>query len=174
MKKLSSDIADSIVTNTVSKLSDVSNTFEKQMITLKSHTEGISTYLSESETRLDIIKDKSEFIIKQMGKIDLQSTSLNDIKSNFKDIVKDMQYIKEDYVKAQFKLNIISSNLKASQEKDMVEVKEQVEVLVEGLTAKIEDSLEKFNKHYSMSDENISKSVQLLAKQAQVKKGYSE
>ena len=181
MKNLSSQISTSIVENTVSELSKVSDVFEKQIITLKSHTEGISTSLSESETRLDNIRDKSELIMKQMvlssnqmSKLELQHTSLKGAEDNFKDIVKDMQYIKADYVKAQAELNFIASDLKASKEKDMVGVKEQVEILVEELTAKIEGSLEKLHKHYHIANEDISQSVQFLAKQAQLKKGYTE
>ena len=128
-----------------------------------------------------IFRDKSELIMEQMvlssnqmSKIEIQNTSLNDIESNFKDIVKDMKYIKADYVKAQSELNFIASDLKASKEKDMVGVKEQVEILVEELTAKIEGSLEKLHKHYHIANEDISQSVQFLAKQAQLKKGYTE
>jgi hypothetical protein len=181
MKHLSSDIASSIVNNTVAELSNVSSDFEKQIINLKSHTESISTTLTEGETRLDNIRDKSELIMEQMvlssnqmSKLEIQNTSLTDIESNFKDIVKDMKYIKADYVKAQSELNFIASDLKASHEKDMVGVKAQVEMLVEELTAKIENSLEKLHKHYHIANEDISQSVQFLAKQAQLKKGYTE
>jgi len=181
MKDMSKEISNSIVRHTVDQLSGVTKAFEKQVISLKSHTEGIGTSLSESETKLDNIRDKSEMIMKQMllsskkmTELENQNSSLNDLYSTIKELVGEVEEIKSDYVKSQSQLYMLSKELKQSQEDEINSVREQMEDLIVILTTKIDNSLEKLHNHYHIASEDLSKSVQELTKKAQMKKGYSE
>jgi len=181
IKNISSDISNSIIKHTTDQLSSVSRSFEKQILSLKSHTEGVGTSLSESESRLDNIREKSEMIMKQMllsskkmNEIEGQNSGLHNIYTTIKELMKEMELIKADYVKSQSQLSIVANELKISQSKDVDFVKKQMENMISDISIKIEDSLDKLHKHYHIADEDISQSVQLLAKKAQLKNTYSD
>lgn len=178
---ISNTIASSITNQTVEQLSGVTIEFEKQMLSLKSHTESISTSLYEGESKLNTIKEQSEMIMKQMilsskkmNDIEAQNSTLRDAYSSVKELVNDMEAIKSDYAKSKIQLSMIADEFKSSQEQDMGMIKERMESLSIDLTTKIDNSLEKLHKHYHIASEDISQSVKFLAKQAQVKKGYSD
>jgi len=192
MKNLSEDISNAIVKHTAKELtsvnkaierqlSGVSKSFEKQILSLKSHTESISTSLSESETRLDTIRQKSEMIMKQMvlssskmEELQSQNVGLHDFYATIKELMSEMEMIKADYVKSQSQLSAVAKELKLTQESELGSVKGQMQNLTVDLTGQIENSLEKLHKHYHIANEDISQSVQFLAKKAQLKKGYLE
>ena len=179
MKNISSDIAKAIVKYTLEQLFDVTKAFENQIMGLKSHSEDINTSLLESETRLGNIRSESEIIMKQMrlssskmDEIQKQNSGLYDIYSTIKELLKEVEMIKSDYVKSQSQLLEISQDLSASKDEQLDAMKAQIDSLSEGLTQKIDNSLEKLHQHYHIADEDITKSVQILAKKAQLKSGY--
>jgi len=181
IKNVSDTIANSITQKTLQQLSGVTKAFENQIIALKSHAESVKTSLSEGDSTLDNIRAQSEMIMKQMSlssqKMDIlqnQNDGLHDIYSNIKDLMKDMEMVKSDYVKSQSQLLQISQELSTSKDEQVDALKVQVESLSSVLTAKIDESLEKLHEHYHIADEDITKSVQVLAKKAQLKSGYTE
>ena len=181
IKNVSDTIANSITQQTMQQLSGVTKAFENQIIALKSHAESVRTSLSEGDTTLDNIRAQSEMIMKQMSlsaqKMDAlqkQNDGLHDIYSNIKDLMKDMEMVKSDYVKSQSQLLQISQELSTSKDEQVDALKVQVESLSSVLTQKIDESLEKLHEHYHIADEDITQSVQMLAKKAQLKNGYTE
>ena len=53
-------------------------------------------------------------------------------------------------------------------------MKVQMQVLSETLSKTIEESLNKLHEHYHIADEEITQSVQILAKKAQLQRGYGD
>ena len=181
MKNVSDDIARAITKHTLQQLSGVTKSFEKEIIALKTHSEGVKTSLYESESKLATIREQSEMIMKQMvlssnkmNDLQKQNSGLHDIYSTIKELMVDMEVIKADYVKAQAQLSTISNELKLSDDTQINSMKEQIESLGEVLTKRIEESLTKLHEHYHIADEDITKSVQVLAKKAQLQRGYTE
>ncbi len=179
MKTISDDIARSITKQTLEQLSGVTHAFEKQIVSLKSHTEGVSTSLYEGENRLVGIREQSEMIMKQMvlssqkmDELKSKNDGLHDIYSTAKELVRDIELIKADYVKSQSQLASIAKEMKFSEEDQMESLKNHVELLSETLTEKIEESLTMLHEHFHIAEADISQSVQILAKKLQVKKGY--
>ena len=180
MQSISETIAQSITKHTLQQLSGITKAFETQIISLKSHTESVSTSLYEGENRLSGIREQSEMIMKQMvlsakkmDELQSQNSGLHDIYSTIKDLVSEIEVIKADYVKSQSQLSVISKELKSSEEQQILEMKSQIDSLGTELTGKIEESLEKLHEHYHIASKDISQSVQFLAKKAQLQKGYS-
>lgn len=180
MKSISSDVANSITSKTLERLSSVTKAFESQILLLKSHSESITTALSESESTLKGIRVESEMIMKQMilsskkmDELEKQNSGLNDVYSAVKDLVSEVDAVKSDYVKAQSQLANIVKDLEESKEEQVLEMKKKIDDLSETLSLKIDDSLEKLHKHYHIAGEDITQSVQMLAKRAQFQKGYT-
>ena len=181
MKNISQDIANSITKHTIAQLSGVTKAFESQIILLKTHTEGVNTTLHESEGTLTNIRTQSEIIMKQMvlssGKMEeLQekNSSLHDVYTTLRDIIEDIEMVKSDYVKAQSQLGVISYELSSSKNEQIVVMKKQIDDLSLSLNEKIDDSLEKLHEHFKIADGEITQSVQILAKRAQLKSGYGD
>ncbi len=181
IKNVSDTIANSITQQTLQQLSGVTKAFENQIIALKSHAEGVRTSLSEGDNTLGNIRAQSEMIMKQMSlssqkmdALEKQNDGLHDIYSNIKELMKDMEMVKSDYVKSQSQLLQISQELSTSKDEQVDALKVQVESLSSVLTKKIDESLEKLHEHYHIADEDITQSVQILAKKAQLKSGYTE
>lgn len=181
MKNISQDISKEISQQTQERLSSVLQAFEFQIVSLKSHSESITTSLYESETTLKGIREQSELIMKQMllsatkmSELEKQNSGLHDVYSSVKDLINDIEYIKSDYVKAQSQLTNIAKELQESKEEQVLQMKSKIDDLSESLTLKIDDSLEKLHKHYHIANEDITKSVQMLAKRAQLKNGYTD
>lgn len=181
MQNIAESIAQSIIKHTIQQLSGVTKSFENEITSLKSHSEGIKTSLLESENTLGVIREKSELIMKQMvlsaNKMnDLQekNTGLHDVYTTIKELMLDMEVIKADYVKAQAQLSVISNELQSSEDEQIDTMKQQIENLGKELTQSIEESLNKLHEHYHIADEDITQSVQILAKKAQLQRGYTE
>lgn len=181
MNTISETIANSITKNTLEQLSTVTTTFQNQILSLKSHTEGINTSLYESENRLSSIREQSEMIMKQMilsskkmSELEEQNSGLNNVYLNIKELVEEIEVIKAEYVKSQSQLSNIVKELNITQAAEINDVKEQIENLIKILTDKIEDSLERLHEHYHIASDDITQSVQILAKKAQLKKGYTD
>lgn len=181
MKQISDDIANSITSKTLERLTGVTKSFENQMLTLKSHTESVKTSLLESDSTLEGIRKQSEMIMRQMvlsskkmDELEAQNDGLHDVYTIIKDITKEIEMIKADYVKAQSQLSIIANEIAESKEEQLKMIENQVSSIGEEVSKRIDESLEKLHEHYHIADEDISESVQLLAKRAQLKKGYGE
>ncbi|MCW8894995.1 MAG: hypothetical protein OQK48_01720 [Sulfurimonas sp.] len=181
MSNISKNIANEITKTTLQQLSEITKPYEKQVVSLKTHTEGVNTSLYESENRLNGIKEQSEMIMKQMilssnkmSELKDQNSGLHDIYATMKEVMSDIEVIKSEYVKSQAQLSMIIKDFKDSKDQEIDNIKEQMESLIVALTTKIDNSLEKLHKHYHIANEDISKSVQFLAKQAQIKSSYSD
>ena len=181
MKNMSDDIARTITKHTLEQLSGVTKSYENQIIALKSHSESVKTSLYESDGALSGIREKSELIMKQMilsskkmHELEQQNTGLKDIYSVLKSLINDVETVKSDYVKSQAQLSSIAREMSASKDEKIEIMKEQINSLGESLSAKIDESLEKLHEHYHIAEEDITKSVQLLTKKAQFKKGYGD
>lgn len=179
IKNISDSVSKAIVKNTVSKLSIVISEFEKEMVSLKSHTEKINLSLNDGETNLSKIKESSEVVVKQIilsskkiTEIENQSVDLYKMYEIFKTLIVNIENIKNDYVKSQVQLSLISKEFQLAENEQIDEMKVQIENLSEILAQRIDESLNKLHEHYHIADEDISKSVQLLAKRAQLQKGY--
>ncbi|MDF1883615.1 hypothetical protein JHD49_06660 [Sulfurimonas sp. SAG-AH-194-C21] len=181
MKNISQEIAKSIVKHTLMQLSGVTKSFESQIIGLKSHTESVTTSLSEGESTLANIRTQSELIMKQMilsaskmNELEEQNSGLHDIYATLKSIIKDVEAVKSDYVKSQSQLGFISTDLAKSKDEQVLEMRKKIDDLSESLSIKIDESLEKLHQHFHITDGEISPSVQILAKRAQMKSGYGD
>ncbi|WP_294965539.1 hypothetical protein [Sulfurimonas sp.] len=181
MRTISTDIAKSITRHTLEQLSGVTKTFENQILSLKSHTESVSTSLYESENRLTTIREQSEMIMKQMllsskkmNELESQNSGLNDIYSTINTLVGEIEVIKADYVKSQSQLSNIVNELNSTQDDEINNVKNQMEDLIVILTKKIDNSLDRLHEHYHIASEDITQSVQILSKKAQLQKGYTD
>lgn len=180
MKQLSTQIANSIVKHTLEQLSGVSKDFEQQMLSLKSHSESVKTSLYESENRLSDIKTQSEMIMKQMvlsskkmQELEDQNRSLNDMYTTIKELMAEIEIIKKDYVKSQSQLSSIAEEFREKENEQIEQMQQQIDALGTTLTKNIDESLTKLHEHYHIADEDITKSVQILAKKAQLQKGYN-
>ncbi len=181
MKNISDDIAKSITKHTLEQMSGVTKAFENQIIALKSHAESVKTSLSEGDSRLDNIRTQSEMIMKQMllssskmDEIEKQNDGLHNIYSTARELVRDVEKVKDDYIASQSQLTQISKELTASKDEQIDAMSDNIESLSDTLTQKIDESLEKLHEHYHIADEDITKSVQILSKKAQLKSGYTE
>jgi len=181
IKTVSDDIAKAITKHTLQQLSGVTKAFENQIIALKSHTEGVKTSLYEGESTLSSIRQQSEMIMQQMKlsankmqELEKQNSGLHDVYGMLKEIILDVENVKSDYVKAQSQLSMVTSDLAKSKDKQIVEMNSKIDDLSEKLSAKIDESLEKLHEHYHIAGGEITQSVQLLAKRAQLKKGYTD
>ncbi len=181
MSNMHKSIANAITKQTIAQLSEVTKPFEMQIVSLKSHTESLSTALYEDESKLSNIREQSEMIMKQMilsskkmSTLEGQTSNLHDVYGDIRELIADIESVKADYVKAQAQLQLIVKDLEESKSKDIVNVKEEIEKLSTDLAERIDNSLEKLHNHYHIANEDISKSVQFLAKQAQAKNGYTD
>lgn len=181
IKNISDEIATKITTQTLQQLSGVTKAFESQLVSLKSHTEGIRTSLYEGESRLDAIRTQSEMLLKQMvlssnkmQELLQQNAALDDVYLPLNSLIKDIEIVKVEYEKSQIQLSVITKELAENKDKEIENLQRKIELLGEGLNAKIDESLTKLHEHYHITDGELSQSVQLLAKQAQVKSGYGD
>jgi len=180
MKNISNDIAKSITQHTLQQLSEVTSSYEKQILTLKQHTESVNISLQEGESRLSNIRTQSEMIMKQMllsaskmNELEAQNQGLHDIYTTVNELMQDIQSVKADYIESKDELSLITKNLQSSNDEQVEAMHKQIEFMSETLSKKIDDSLEKLHEHYHIAEDDITQSVQLLAKQAQLKSGYT-
>jgi len=181
MKGLSDDIARSITRHTLQQLTDVTKSFETEIVLLKSHAEGVKTSLYEGENRLDNIRTQSEMIMsqmvlsaKKMTELEEQNRGLTDLYSVTKELVLDIERIKGEYIKSKSELELLVKEFKSVESGDIESMKKQIDSLGENLSKKIDDSLERLHEHYHIAGEDITQSVQILAKKAQLQRGYTE
>lgn len=180
MRSISDTIASDVTKLTLEQLTVVTDDFNKQIISLKSHAEAVRTSLYEGESRLGSIRGESELLMKQMvlsskkmNEIESQNDGLYNLYKVIKELMQDIEVIKSDYVKSQSQLSLIAKELKSSEEEQILSMKKQIDSLGEDLSKRIDDSLEKLHEHYHIATEDITQSVKILAKKAQLKNGYN-
>lgn len=181
MKNISQNVADTITSHTLEQMAGVTQAFANQITTLKSHAEAINTSLFESENKLTSIKSQSEMIMKQMSlsskkmeDIEEQHTVLLEVYKQIQNLIDDIDAIKADYVKSQAQLSHLSKEMDFSQEEHKEALQAQINELSSVLSQKVDDSLEKLHEHYHIASEDISQSVKVLARKAQLQKGYAQ
>jgi len=179
LQHLSDDIAKSIVDKTQIKFSTLTKESESQLISLKLHAEGVKTLLYEDENVLNNIRTQSEIIMKQMKlsakqmeELEKRNNAFTKLFIEMKELSSEIENIKADYVKAQSELLQLSKGLATIKEENFKEVEERLDFLTKEMLEKLEGSLEKLHEHYHTTNENIAQSVKILAKKAQLKKGY--
>ncbi len=178
---ISQTISKTITKQTIENLADITKPFEREIMLLKSHAEGFKTSLYESENKLGGIKEQSELIMKQMvlsskkmNELEAKNSSLHDIYSTMRELIKDIESIKSEYVKSQSQLSMIVKEFGDIKESELNDLKSEMSLFKSSLTQKVEDSLEKFYKEYHVANEEISPSVKFLSKQAQLKSRYTD
>jgi len=181
IKIISDDVAKNIVDKSYAKLAARTQEFEAQLVSLKLHAEGIKTSLYEDENVLTNIRTQSEMIMKQMKLSADQMSELEKKNSNFVKVYDEMyklideiQKIKADYVKAQAQLTQLSNEMQHIKEENLGQMYKKIDSLGIEISKKVDDSLEKLHEHYHIADDNITQSVKIMAKKAQLKKGYSD
>lgn len=181
ISNISQTIAKTITRHTIDELSDITKPFEKEILSLKSHTEGLGISLYESENRLSGVKEQSELIMKQMilsskkmNEIEAKNSGLHNVYETMKDLIKDIEIVKSEYVKSQSQLSMIVKEFRDIKESEINNIKEQMSSLSTSLIEKVDDSLEKLYKHYHIANEEISPNVKFLSKQAQLKNRYAD
>jgi len=178
-QNLSSSISKMIVKESVAQLSDLTQSYKGDIITLKSHAEGMKTSLFEAENKLTTMKQQTDEMLEQIKTSSEQVEGLKEqngelyaLYSVLKDLVKDVEAIKSDYTKSQAQLSLVAHELKDSEDETLLDMKKQIEGLAQTLTDKIETSLEKLHEHYHIAGEDITHSVQLLSQKAKLQKEY--
>lgn len=173
-------IAKAITKQTLEELVDVLRPFEKELLALKSHTEWVNTSLYESENKLGGIREQSEMIMKQMllsskkmSELQAQNSSLHDVYAMMRELIKEIESIRVDYIKAQSQLGMIVGELQRSQADQTQRNKEQMETFLATLKSDIDTSLEKIGTHSGEAD-SISSNLKFLSKQAQLKNRYTD
>ena len=179
IKTISDSIANSITKTIITQLSNTILLFEKEILALKSHTKGIETSLSENENIIGSIRQESELVMKQMllssnkmDEIEQKNSKIYNLQEPITELMQNLEIVKNDYNKAQKQLNYISKEFQLAENQQIQSMKIQIENLSETLAQRIDDSLAKLHEHYHIADEDISQSVQLLAKRAKLKSGY--
>jgi len=179
MQNLSEGIAESIVAHTLENMQGVLRAFNNQVTTLKSHAEAVNTTLFESENRLVAIKEQSEIVVQQMTlsskkmeQVKEQHTILASLSNDVASLVDDIESIKADYVKSQAQLETLVKEMQFSETEYKEALQKQIDDLSEELQKKVDSSLAKLHEHYHIASEDITQSVKVLARKAQMQKGY--
>jgi hypothetical protein len=174
---LSSAISKNIVKESVSQLSELTQSYKGDIITLKSHAEGMKILLFESENKLSIMKIQTDEIAEKMLKssqqvegIQEQNNELYTLYVVLKELLKSVEEVKSDYIKSETRLiNIVDEF-----EKNKVESSTNIEQLQESLIKTVEESIKKLEKHYTLEEEDIRHNVQILSQKAKVQKEYTD
>jgi len=170
IKSLSKSVSKAIVEQTTAKLSTLTQELEAQIVSLKLHAEGIKTTLYEDENVLGSIRTQSEMIMQQMrlsanqmDELKKKNSSLLGVYDDMKELLHEIEKIKDDYVKAQAQLTQLSKQLEIAKEENYGDIKESIEELAKEL-----------QQHYAKNNENLTESLKLMAKKAQLQKGYTQ
>ena len=181
IKDISDNISKTIVDKTQIKLTTLLKESESQLISLKLHAEGVKTLLYEDENVLNNIRTQSEMIMKQMKLSATQMQELEKRNAHFSKLsdeitalVEEIEKIKVDYVKAQSELTQLAKSFENVKDENFIQMQEKIDIVGQSVIEKIDSSLEKLHEHYHIANENISESVKILAKKAQLKNGYSD
>ncbi len=180
ISNISQTIAKSVTKHTNEQLSEIVRPFEKEMLSLKSHTEGVNTSLYESESKLHNIQERSELIMNQMNlsskkmqELQAQNSSLHDIYTMMRDLIRDIEGVKSEYVKSQSQLSLIVDDFKTSREDEAVAYRAQMQDFLLTLNSEMQVLFKKLNTH-NTQPEDVTSNLKFLSKQAQLKNRYSD
>ncbi len=178
---LATNVSDQIVTSTTEELSYVMKDFEKELLLLKSNTGVVATSLHEGESTLSNIRAQSELIMKQMilsskkmERLADTNNGMSDVFEELKILIDEIERIKSDYVKSQAQLNLLTKELQINSKEELNAMDNRFDTLSKELCTKIDTSLENLHQHYHIVGEDVTKKANLLAKKAQIQKGYSD
>lgn len=185
MKRLSSDVAKTVTEETLQRLSSVTKAFEFQMGSLKSHTEGLTTSLQESESRLSAIRSQSEMVMKQMllsskkmDELEKQNRGLHNVYASLEELVEEVERVKSEYLSTNVNLLDTATNLASEQTQHLMGVQKSIQDLGDALQERVDEALHKLHKEIQKQlqegGEDVTKNVHFLAKRAQFQKGYSQ
>ncbi len=178
IESLSEEIAKKITEKTIEELSRVSQSFETELLSLKSHTEALKTSLYEGENTLEGIKNQSEFVIKQMVLISKKMEEFEEKKEMMRELgvrlmplLEKIESIEKEYLQATAKLQEIIQELKQNEREYFDELTSKTQRTLERVDTKVDDTLSEIKEKYIVATDGISESVKILAKKAQLQKG---
>jgi len=181
LKDVANDVSNAIVKESTQKLTAITKDFENEIMLLKSNAGVMLTSLSEGETTLLNIRSQSELIMKQMilsskkmDELSQKNSGLIDIFSQVKFLLDDVEAIKSDYVKSQSQLSQLTKELQNNSDEELTKIADKLNKLSLELSQKIEKSLDELHQHYHIVGDDVSNRANLLAKKAQLQKGYSD
>jgi hypothetical protein len=181
LSQLATSVSQKIVSESTAQLQNVVKDFEQEMLLLKSNTGVVSTSLHESETVLANIRSQSEMIMKQMilsskkmDELSQKNSELGDLFQNIQLLLNDVESVKSEYVKAQAQLTLLVKEFHLDKDEDFHSLQEKFDTFTRELTQNVQESLENLQKHLELDAEKITSKANLLAKKAQIKKGYSD
>lgn len=181
LKDVADDVSNAIVKESTQKLTLIIKDFENEIMLLKSNAGVMLTSLSEGETTLANIRSQSELIMKQMilsskkmDELSQKNSGLIDIFSQVKFLLDDVEAIKSDYVKSQSQLSQLTKELQNNSDEELTTIADKLNKLSLELSQKIDKSLDELHQHYHIVGDDVSNRANLLAKKAQLQKGYSD
>lgn len=181
LKGVAKGASNTIVKESTQKLTAIIKDFENEIVLLKSNAGVMLTSLSEGETTLLNIRTQSELIMKQMvlsskkmDELAQKNNAIKDVFSEVKVLLDDVEAVKSDYVKSQSQLFQLTKELKANSDEEINTIALKLNELSFEISQKIEKSLQDLHQHYHIVGDDVSKKANLLAKKAQVKKGYTD
>ncbi len=176
---ISQDDINKVILKTDNLLQQVVTDFERQMISLRAQSEGISTAMSESDNLVSNIREQEELIMselvlssKYMKELNERSHDIYGIYEPLLDLSKELRQIKADYISAKENLDTLSSTLQSVEEFQFEKMSKHIESLSKTLSDKIEQSLENLHEHYNIAQKDITKTVKELSSKVKMTQSY--
>jgi len=173
-------IAKTITKQTLEQLVDILRPFEKELLTLKSHAEGVNTSMYESENKLGSIREQSEMIMKQMllsskkmSELQTQNSSLHDVFMMMRELIKDVESVRFDYGQSFSQLHILLKEFQELQTSQTEKNRVETEAFLATLKSELDETLQKISVQNEDTD-MLSSNLKFLSKQAQLKNRYTD
>jgi DNA repair exonuclease SbcCD ATPase subunit len=178
IRGISTSIASAITKETMANIESIARSFEKEMFTLQSQTQSFKTSISEGEGKIEAIKNSSEIIINQMVLLSKKLEEFENKKEIFDDIsvkifpiINEIEKIQKEYIVAVGSLKDTAYEIRNNEEKYIEEITKRLEESLKRLDEKVDESLDEIKQKYIVATDNITDSVKILAKKAQLSKG---
>ncbi len=160
-------------------MQQIVNDFDRQMVSLRAQSEGLSTAIAESDSAMQSIREQEELLMsellvstKHVKEMHDSSGSLGDIYAPLLELTERVATISGDYSAAQRRLDVLAEALQSVEEVQIEKMREHIETLSDTLTQKIDESLENLHQHYNIAHKDISKTVQELSTKAKMARSY--
>jgi len=174
-------IAQDIITTALKKLTQTTKALEGEMVFLKTHADGLKTSLLESETKITNITTQSEMVMnqivlvaKKMEHLDQYNTTVYNLLKNIEQITDEADETQQHYKQISVELQKLLITIQNTKAQEANYIHDTLATLIDSLNQKIDTSLQELHEHYHTTSDDITKSVQILAKKAQLQKGYGE
>lgn len=171
--------AESMVVEARREIKELLADFAKQLLALRSQTEGIATSLSEDETIMQGVREQSQLVMKQMvlsaqqmNDILNDSERIGDIYEPLGELAREIVAIQSDYVTAKLQLDRLAEGLRSIESEQLKKMQLYIEELGEQLHKKVGDSMDMLHEHYHIAQKDISKSVQELSSRSKLQQSY--